>query len=565
MRILLFNCNVVNVFSCEIKNTQVLIENGKIIGVGDYYSKDDADKSIDLGGGYVTPGFIDGHIHIESTMLCPSVLAKNLIANGTTGIVADPHEIANVCGLDGIKYMLESTKNIPFDTYFMLPSCVPATQFDEAGAVLTAQDLKPLYDNSRVLGLAEVMNFVGVVNGNKDVLEKIDYALSLNKIVNGHAPLLSGKDLDKYVSNYIYDEHECSNIDEALEKLSKGQYIMIREGSSVKNLEALISLFDKKYSSRCMLVTDDKHVDDLNGIGHLNATIRKAIRLGADTITAIQMATINPATRFRLYQKGAIAPGFDADICVFDNLTDFNAVKVFKNGDLVYDNGKYLADFTPIFDKKLQEKVTNSIFVTPKTADDFTIKTHGVKKARVIEIIKHQLLTNELIAEVDLDKSNGISVKDDILKIAVIERHKGTGNMQVGFIRGIGLKKGAIASSVSHDSHNVIVIGTNEEDMAVACNHLISLGGGVVSVADKKVIADMPLPIAGVMSDQNLETVIEQNLKLSESVEQLGVSMGIELFSITSFFALPVIPFLKITTLGLINVTTQQKVDLFVD
>lgn len=564
MKTLLTNCNVVNVFTCEIKNTSVLIDGGKIIGVGDYTATD-ADRTFDLDGGFVTSGLIDGHIHVESTMLCPSMLAKNLIANGATAIVADPHEIANVCGTDGITYMIESSQSLPFDMYFMLPSCVPSTKFDEAGATLLADDLAPLYAHSQVLGLAEVMNYVGVINNDEDVLAKVDYAHKLGKVVNGHAPLLSGKDLDVYTSHRIGDDHECSNADEALEKLGKGQFIMIRESTPAKNLSALMPLFDKKYSNRCMLVTDDKQPSDLKTIGHLNATLKKAVSLGADPITAIQMATINPATYYRKYTKGAIAPGFDADITVFDNLTDFNAVKVFKNGELIFDNGKLLVEFKSCVNPDLQNKVMHSVHVTPKTAKDFLLDVHGVKNVHVIEVIKHQLLTNKIIVQVDFDKNNGISVENDIAKIAVIERHKNTGHMCVGFIRGIGLKRGAIASSVSHDSHNIIVIGTNEEDMALACNRLIEIGGGLASIADGKVVADMPLPIAGVMTDQTLDVTIAQNLEVTNSLNVLGANMEVEPFMMMAFLSLPVIPFFKITTQGFVDVISQRKVDIIDD
>ena len=485
MKTLLKNAKVVNVFSCELEKVNVLIQGDTIIGVGDYLDTE-ADFVVDLQDKIIAPSFIDGHIHIESTMLTPYELAKSVLSHGTSAIVADPHEIANVCGVDGIKYMLEASKNLPLDVFVMIPSCVPATSLDESGAELRAKDILPLYELDRVLGLAEMMNYVGVIYNDKEVLQKLKDAKKLSKIINGHAPLLSGKDLDKYILQGVMDDHECSNIAEAKEKIKKGQRVMIRQGTAAKNLKDLIGLFEYPWCDRCLFVSDDKHPADIINNGHIDEVIRLAISLGANPINAIKMATKVACEAFNLKDRGAVAVGYKADLVVLDNLENISVKTVIKNGKVVVDNGKVIGFDKPIISKELDNKVRNTFNLSMLKDTDFIIEPKG-KTCRVIDIVKGQLLTNEKIVELDFEKNNGIDIKKDIIKLAVIERHKNTGHKGVGFITGLSINCGAIASSVSHDSHNLIIVGENEQDMAFAGNEIIKMGGGCVVVKNLKV------------------------------------------------------------------------------
>ena len=561
MKVLLKNGYVVNVFTDSIELSDVLIENDKIIGVGKYENTD-ADIVEDVSGKYITPGFIDGHIHIESTMLTPSQLAKICVPCGTTTIVADPHEIANVCGTDGIRYMIAASQNIPLNVYFNLPSCVPATPFDESGTNLYANDLYELYDFERILGLAEMMNYPGVICGNEDVIQKINDAHKKGRIIDGHAPMLKGKDLDKYISAGIQTDHECTSFDEAREKLSKGQWIMIREGTAAKNLCELLPLFDEPYNHRCLLVTDDRHPADIKNEGHIDNIIRKAVKYGKSPIVAIRMATLGAAQCFGLRYVGAIAPAYKADILVLDDLDSVAVRDVYSAGKKVVEN-KRIIDFDfPQIPDDIKAKVYNSFKTKKIDKDSFYIEPKS-EKCRVIQVVPGQLVTNELVADINWDKNNGIDLDRDIIKLAVIERHKGTGHIGLGFINGIGLKKGAIASSVSHDSHNIIVIGTNETDMALAVKHICAVGGNVV-VCDGRCIADMPLPIAGLMSDLSGEDVAKANETVRNAVLELGVAENIEPFMNMAFVSLPVIPSLKMTTQGLVDVVNFKNISLFV-
>lgn len=563
MKLLFKNGFIVNVFTGEIETQNVLIEDGIILGMGSY-DESDADEIHDVTGKYICPGFIDGHIHIESTMLLPAELAKICIAHGTTTIVADPHEIANVCGTDGIRFMLAASENIPMTVYIMLPSCVPATAFDEAGAVLEAEDLSSFYSYSRVLGLGELMNYPGVIAENESVMRKIRDAHTAGKIVNGHAPMLKGRNLDKYILSGINDDHECSSIEEALERLRKGQWIMIREGTAARNLESLLPLFDEPYSHRCILVTDDKHPADIMENGHIDSIIRKASALGKSVVTGIQMATIQAAQCFGLKGVGAIAPGYTANILVLDSLDKVKISEVYYYGSKVSENGETIYFENPRISNALKESVLCSFNMPPLSSDCFHI-TPEKGKCRTIGIIPGQLITEELIYDIDFSKNNGIDTERDILKIAVVERHHNTGHIGLGFIHGIGLKHGAIASSVSHDSHNLIIVGADEIDMAIAGNRIREIGGGNVVVSDGKVIAEMQLPIAGLMSNLSAKKVSAQNEKIRECVYELGVYPEIKPFMNMAFVSLPVIPSLKMTTLGLVDVNTQKLVPLFAD
>lgn len=561
MKTLLKNGTVINVFTSELIKENVLIENDKIIGVGQY-NDSDADKIEDVSGKYICPGFIDGHIHIESTMLTPVELAKLCVPHGTTAIIADPHEIANVCGIEGISYMLEASGEIPLNVYFMLPSCVPATPFDESGAVLNSNDLKPLYTSPRILGLGEMMNYPGVIAGNEDVMRKISDANEFGKSIDGHAPFLTGKALDKYISAGIGSDHECAEIEEAKEKIRKGQFVMIRQGTAARNLDDLISLFDAPYNHRCILVTDDRHPADIMKEGHIDNIIRLAVKKGKSPVTAIQMATIQAAQYFGLRYVGAVAPGYRADILVLDDLEAVAVKDVYSRGVKVVSDKKIVDIKTPHISENLRRTVLNSFHTENLTEKDFHIEEKS-SKCRVIKLIPGQLVTKELISDINWDKNNGVDLERDILKLAVIERHKNTGHKGIGFINGIGLKKGAIASSVSHDSHNLIVIGTNEEDMAIAANHICSVGGNVV-VADGEIIAQMSLPVAGLMSEVSGEEIAMANETVRKSVYGLGVPENVEPFMNMAFVSLSVIPSLKMTTLGLVDVDKQELLSLYV-
>ena len=562
MKILLKNGFVVNVFTDSIEKADVLIGDDRIIGVGCYESND-ADVIEDVSGKYVVPGFIDGHIHIESTMLTPSQLAKICVPHGTTTVVADPHEIANVCGVDGIRYMISASKDIPLNVYFNLPSCVPATAFDESGADLDAQSLFELYSEERVLGLAEMMNYPGVIYGDAEVLKKIRDARSAGKVIDGHAPMLSGKELDKYVSVGIQSDHECSNVDEAKEKLSKGQWIMIREGTAAKNLWDLLPLFDEPYNRRCLLVTDDRHPADIANEGHIDNIIRLAVENSKSAVVAIRMATIQAAQCFGLRYVGAVAPAYRADILVLNDLDTVDVRDVYSSGKKVVDNKKMIDFASPQIPQKLSDRVYNSFCTQDISLNSFYIEPKS-RRCRVIGVIPGQIVTDELSFDINWNKDNGIDTSRDILKLAVIERHKGTGHVGVGFIHGIGLKVGAIASSVSHDSHNIIVIGTNDADMAVAARHISSVGGNVV-VVNGEVVADMPLPIAGLMTDVSADEIAKANELVRKTVYDYGVFEHVEPFMNMAFVSLSVIPKLKMTTQGLVDVDAWQRVSLYLE
>ena len=560
MKTLLKNGFIVRVFTDEISKQDVLIEDDRIIGVGDY-SDESVDSVRDMSGKFICPGLIDGHIHIESTMLLPEELAKVVVPHGTTAIVADPHEIANVCGTEGIEYMLKASEGLPMDVFFTASSCVPATPFDESGAVLSADDLRPLYDNPRVLGLAEMMNYPGVLAGDPDILAKIKDAKKAGKVVDGHAPLLSGKNLDRYVADGVNSDHECSNNKEALEKLNAGQYIMIREGTAAKNLANLKMLFEYPYNYRCLLVTDDCHPTDLLNAGHIDHIIRLASSLGINPVIAIRMASLQAAQYFRIPDTGAVAPGYIANLTIVDELKKFHVTDVYSHGKLVLRNGK-LAEFeAPKVPMELKKMVRESFHVEKLTRDDFVLdEENGL--CRVIGLVPGQILTKELHEEIFFDRNSGIDVSRDILKLAVIERHKGTGHKGIGFIKGIGMKEGAIASSVSHDSHNIIVIGTNDKDMAFAANRIIEMGGGNVVVKGEKDIARMALPIAGLMSDFSAKDTAGFNARVRNAVYELGTSMDVEPFMNMAFLSLPVIPALKMSTEGLVDVAKFERVSL---
>lgn len=563
MKTLLKNGTVINVFTGEAVRENILLEGKIILGVGDYTDAD-ADTVTDLTGCTVCPGLIDGHIHIESTMLTPAELTRAALPHGTTAIVADPHEIANVCGTKGLDFMLEMSEGLPLHTYFMLPSCVPAMPLDESGAALSAADLVPYFSHPRVLGLAEMMNYPGVLAGADFVMEKLAEAKKHHKVIDGHAPLLSGHDLDRYLAAGIQSDHECSSAEEAIERVRKGQWLMIRQGTAARNLEALLPLFDEPYCRRCLLVTDDKHPADLLRGGHIDNHIRLAVRAGKDVITCIRMATIQAAQCFGIQRVGAVAPGYRADLVILSDLAEFAVRDVWSAGKPVVQNGKCLPFAAPAFRNEKWSPILDSFHLDALKPEDFAVEPQNAP-CRVIGVQAGQLLTDLLTETLDFSQNNGISTVRDILKLAVIERHHHTGHRGIGYIKGIGLKRGAIAASVAHDAHNLIVIGTNDADMAAAANRVRELGGGSVAVAEGKVCAEIPLPIAGLMSDADAETVAAQNEALNAAVREMGVPENISPFMNMAFVSLTVIPALKMTTHGLADVQTQTLLPLFIE
>ncbi len=551
--LVLKNARIVNVFTNDIEPGDVAVKDGYIVGIGEYEGKEE----IDIGGKVICPGLIDGHIHIESSMISPSEFAKAVAPHGTAAVIADPHEIANVAGTDGIRFMIEASAGLPVDIFFMLPSCVPATPLDESGAELSAAELEPFYKEDQVAGLAELMNSYGTVRADEEIIRKIQGANSCGKRIDGHAPFLTGKDLNAYITSGVGSDHECSSFEEALEKLKRGQYIMIREGTAARNLEALLSLFDDKYCDRCMLVTDDKHGNDLIDNGHIDYIIRKAVKAGKNPLNAIKMATLNAAAYFGLKNRGAIAPGYIADIIVLSDLDDFSVEKVFKNGCLTVDGGKLVREIkAPAVDKEKYSRVYKSFNLREIKPSDFEIRDEGTRK-RVIKVIPGQILTEELIVE---SSSKEAEPDKDIIKLAVIERHKDSGHTGVGFVTGYGLKKGAIASSVAHDSHNLIVAGCSDSDMALAANTVRENGGGLAVVCDGEVLSSLPLPIGGLMCDMDAHEVEDILSVMKEQARQLGVNEGIDPFMTLAFTALPVIPKLRLLTQGVVDVDTQSYV-----
>ncbi|MBR3340533.1 MAG: adenine deaminase [Clostridiales bacterium] len=551
--LVLKNAKVMNVFTGDIEEGDVAVTDGYIVGIGEYEGKEE----IDIGGSVVCPGLIDSHIHIESSMTAPAEFAKAVIPHGTVAVVTDPHEIANVAGEVGISFMLESSKDLPLDVFFMLPSCVPATPLDEAGAVLDADSLAHFYSEERVLGLAELMNSYGTVRGDGEIIRKIQGADSHGRNIDGHAPMLSGRELNAYIAAGVRSDHECSVFEEAEEKLRRGQWIMIREGTAAQNLEPLLPLFDDRYCDRCLLVTDDKHAGDLISKGHIDYIIRKAIKAGKSPYNSIKMATINAAAYFGLKDRGAVAPGYVADMIVVSDLENFEVAKVFKNGRLISENGKLTAEVKkPAIDEGKYWRVLHSFNMSEIKPEAFKVSVEGSKK-RVIKLIPGEILTDEEI----VDSSN----TEDINKIAVIERHKNTGHIGTGFVTGYGLKKGAVASSIAHDSHNLIVVGTNDEDMALAANAVRENEGGLAIACDGKVLGSLALPIGGLMCDLDVSEIEEKLSAMKEQARLLGVPEGIDPFMTLAFTALPVIPKLRILTKGVVDVGTQSYVPVLFD
>ncbi len=551
--LLIKNARVVDVFSGQIEKREVAIFDGRIVGFGDYQAK----RTIDVEGDFLCPGLIDGHVHVESSMVGIPEFARAILPHGTTTIVIDPHEIANVWGVEGVRFMAESAKGIPLNVLIMIPSCVPATSLESSGAELKADAIEPLLHEPWAIGLAEMMNFPGVISRDPEVLRKIEIAHG--KRIDGHAPLLTGKGLFAYLSSGIRSDHECSTPKEAKEKLKNGMWIMVREGSTARNLKDLLPLIHSKNSRRFFWVTDDRHPKELIEEGHIDSMIRQAIRLGLDPILAIQMATLNVAEYFRLDDLGAIAPGFRADLVSFDHLGEFRIKKVFKDGLLIAEEGRLL----PKALKRIKaRKIRDSIHIGEIDKDSFLLRSNQ-PWAKVIQLIPGQIITKKVMKKIIL--KDGVAYpnpEEDLLKIAVVERHRGTGNIGVGFVQGFGLKEGAIGSSVAHDSHNIIVVGTNDEEMLRAVQGIQRMGGGLIVISKGKVLASLPLPIGGLMAEASVDRVYQKLRILDKKVRELGCKF-VDPFMALSFLSLPVIPELKITDKGLVDVNQFKIVPVF--
>lgn len=547
------NANIVNVLSEEIHKADIAIADGVIAGISDNYS---GEKEIDVNGAYVTPSFIDGHVHLESSMMLPSEFAKAVLPAGTTTVIIDPHEISNVFGLHGISFMHEAVKNLPMDVYTMLPSCVPATPFETSGFDLNSYDLSLVIDKPWVLGIAEMMNFPGVLNLDKNVMAKLELAKSKDKRIDGHAPFLSSKDLCAYISSGVKSDHECTNPKEAIEKLRLGMYLMIREGTAAKDLNALIPVLKECNTRKCLFVTDDRHPSDLGE--HINGMVRRAVEAGVNPVKAVQCASLNTAEYFGLKDLGAIAPGYKADLLILPDLKTFKPDFVLKNGNVIVENGELVAKI----DDSETPSVRGSVNVKWIEEDDFKIETVS-DMVKTIEVIPHQLVTKSVVSQIKIEDGNAVSnIDTDTLKICVIERHRATGNIGKGFVKGFNLKQGAIASTVAHDSHNMIIVGTNDYDMYVAAVELVKSQGGKVVVRDGEVISKLPLPIAGLMSDKEFDYVLSKCDELNTAAHSIGCTLE-DPFMTMGFLSLPVIPELKITDKGIFDTNKFDFVDIF--
>lgn len=566
--LVLKHAKIVNVFTETIEEGDVAVEDGVIVGIGAY----EGVREIDVKGKYVAPGLIDGHIHLESSMASPEEFARMVVPHGTAAVVTDPHEIANVAGTAGIRYMLEATEGLDLDVYFMMPSCVPSTGLDEAGAVLHAADLEPFYENPRVLGLAEMMNSYGVVAGDEGCVEKLEVTRNHGKLIDGHAPMLSGKGLNAYVAAGVQSDHECSTFEEAKEKFARGQWIMVRQGTAAKNLEKLMPMFEAPYYQRAMLVTDDKHAGELGRDGHIDSIIRKAVKLGADPVRAVKMGSLNAAEYFGLKGMGAVAPGYQADLVIFEDLKDFQVKQVYRGGKLVAEDGKLVTDRAEkersqkVWDEEIQSRVFHSFHMKPIEKKDLELPKTG-SKVRVIDLMDHELTTGERIEEFRETPglAPGVDLEKDIVKIAVFERHHGSGHVGLGFLGNYGLKRGAVATSVGHDSHNLVVAGGCDEDMIAAGNRVLENEGGLAIAVDGKVVGELALTVAGLMSDLPAEEADRKLEEMKAKLGELGIRDGIDGFMTLAFVSLPVIPAIRVNTLGIVDVERQEIVDAVIE
>ncbi|MDA3846139.1 MAG: adenine deaminase [Vallitaleaceae bacterium] len=550
--IVLKNCKILDVFNEAIEIGDIAIVEGIIVGIGSY----SGDIEVDIEGDYVIPGLIDAHVHIESSFLTPPQFAKLVVPRGTTTVIADPHEIANVCGSMGIEYMINSSKELPIDVYVMLPSCVPSTEYEHSGAVLSADALSKLKGKECVIGLGEMMNYPGVVKGNKDIHDKLQ--LFSDGMIDGHSPNLSGKDLNAYIASGVRTDHECSNLGEMAERIKKGMYVLIREGSATRNLSTLVKGVTKENAHRIAFCTDDKQPEDIMKDGHINYNVNRSIELGLDPITAIKMATLTPATCYRMYDRGAIAPGFIADLVVTKSLELIEPLKVYKKGELVAKDKTCLVE-VPFYEDLALTKTVN---IKDVSQLDLSLKLKS-DIVRVIKLVEDNIITEEVTRKVDLEDGYfKCNTNLDILKLAVIERHHQTGFVGIGLVEGYGLRTGAIGLTIAHDSHNVIVIGTNDADMKLCAETLEDCSGGIVIIDRGEVQGVLPLEIGGLMTNRTCESIVEHLHELSALARLFGVREAVEPFLTLAFLALPVIPELKLTDQGLFDVTTFQVVDI---
>ncbi len=544
--LLLKNTSFVNVFTGEIDHGDMVIYQGYIVGIGEY----SGDNGINLAGKFILPGFIDSHIHLESSLVMPEEFAKAVLAHGTTTVVTDPHEIANVMGTKGIDLMLQATEGLPLDVGLMLPSCVPCTPLDESGAVLSHLELAPYYNHPRVLGLAEVMDYSGILASNPDLLAKLQNATQANSVIDGHAPFLTGRSLQAYLTAGICSDHECVHLAEAKEKLRFGQHIMIREGTAAHNLQSLAPLLTPKTGHRCMFCSDDKHPNHLLEEGHMDTILRKVVAMGIDPCIAVQAATYNPAQYFGMKHKGALAPHYLADMVVVDNLRDFHVDSVYKEGKLIYHakTQSTISFPSPKIHSELLEKAENSLNLPSTTPESFKLD----KPSGILGIVPGEILTTHC------GTTDTPHPDNDVLKLAVLERHHNTGNIGVGFLKGYGLKQGAIATSIAHDSHNIIAVGISDQEISTAVNALLALQGGIVVVQDGEVLASLPLSIGGIMSRDSLVSVNAALENAKKIAYAKGVCPEIDPFMTLSFLSLPVIPTLRLTTKGVFDVIAEE-------
>lgn len=548
--IVIKNCKIVNVFMHVIEENDIAIVDGKIAGIGTYKGIEEIDGK----GHYALPGFIDSHIHIESSYVSPEEIGRLLVPHGATTIIADPHEIVNVCGLDGMDYMMEAAKHTALDIKYVLPSCVPATNFEHSGANIDAKAMEIPIENENIIGLGEFMDFPGVVNGNKEVLDKILVGKNSKKLIDGHSPGLSGNLLNAYIAAGIRNDHECSTVEEMKERISRGMYAILRQGSCCKNLRTLLKGVTKENSSRCVLCSDDRQPKTIFEEGHMECHLKICVEEGLDPITAVRMATLNAAECFHLYDRGAIAPGLRADIVLVDNLNDFNVNTVWIEGEKVAEEGRYLPDYEKID----ISKVKSSFHVKDFSKDKLKMKLKS-NHVNVISVVEDGVVTKKITADINLSEAGDFiyNPEEDIVKIAVVERHQNTGNVALGLLHGYGIKEGAIALSIAHDSHNIIVVGVNDEDMEIAVKELIKQEGGMVLIKDKMLVEALPMPIGGIMSDQTGEWVDRQLTKVHEKAyDILKVSKQIEPIMTLCFMSLAVIPEIKLTDMGLFDIST---------
>ncbi|MGA9290726.1 MAG: adenine deaminase [Anaerobacillus sp.] len=549
------NGYVLDSYNLELIKTDIAIVDGVFAGIGEF----DATQVIDATGKYVVPSLIDAHVHIESAMVTPSEFAKAVLPCGVTAVITDPHEIANVCGQEGISYMLDDSKDVPMDIFYMLPSCVPSTSFENSGAILSAEDLKPFYEHNRVLGLAEVMDYPSVAETTDSMMQKLHDARTNNKKIDGHAAGLDSRALNIYKAAGIDTDHECITADEALERIKRGFYVLIREGSVAKNLTQLLPAVTERNARRFMFCTDDKHMDDLIKEGSVDHNVRLAVQQGMDPLLAIQMASLNVAECYGLKTKGAIAPGLDADFVLLDDLGSFSVSQVYRGGKLVAENGASES----ISKQQPSDAIMNSVHIPELTPEDLKLPVRE-EQANVIEIIPNQLVTNKLKLHVTRDENNGFlpSSDKDLMKLAVIERHHHTGNIGIGIVKGFQFKKGAIASTVGHDSHNLIIAGTNDEDMIKAAEVIQEMRGGLVVIQDNQVLGKLPLPIAGLLSNKDYHSVNQELGEIDQALAEIGAPDHFNPFLTLSFLSLPVIPELKLTDLGLFDVKAFQHISI---